>query len=345
MNMAIFSLRSAASFRNQADLLYKAAVHYGYECDPKDLSERAVYPKDHWDRVLVLGPLWPRYVFDCVRLAAPWISRDFTLYGPVDGPYLQNETFFQVIKNMRVLTTSQACYEWMTKSGVKVQGICPHGIDPLDFQFDASEKYNRLEKLREQYPGRTVFFSNINPLHRKGFDRLAQALEILAKKRPDKYIFILHTGKARALQIHPDLAKVPDLIIEDAYGSLPFRAMALKTMNCDVFVWPSKLEGFGLPVLEAMAAGRVIVSTDAPAHNEMISSKEAWMVPIKDVHQERWEGPGCLAQLHEYEAQDLTEAMIQAMDNPEESREKAERALQRSQAYHYLKVYKGLVGG
>jgi glycosyltransferase involved in cell wall biosynthesis len=343
--MAIFSLRSAASFRNQADLLYKAAVHYGHPCEQRDLMERVTYPQDHWDRVLVLGPLWPRYVFDSVRLSAPWVSRNFTLYGPVDGPYLQNETFFKVISNMRVLTTSQACYEWITRSEVRVQGVCPHGIDPQDFKFDASEKYDRLKILRQAHPGRKIFFSNINPLHRKGFDRLAQALEILAQRRPDSYIFILHTGRERALTIHPDLARVPGLIIEDAYGTLPFRAMALKTLSCDVFVWPSKLEGFGLTVLEAMAAGRVIVSTDAPAHNEMISSKEAWLVPIRGVNQERWEGPGCLAQLHEYDASDLAEAMIMAMDHPKEGEEKAERALKRSQDYHYLKVYRALVGG
>ncbi|MBP1450140.1 MAG: glycosyltransferase [Thermoproteus sp.] len=35
-----------------------------------------------------------------------------------------------------------------------------------------------------------------------------------------------------------------------------------------VLLWPSRSEGFGLPVIEAMAVGTVPVCSDAPAHNE-----------------------------------------------------------------------------
>jgi len=345
VDLAIFSLRMAASFRNQAQLLYKAGVHYGLGVVEKDMGERVLFPKEHWDRVIILCPLWPRYIWEAVRLSSPWITKDFNLYGPVDGPYIMNIGFFNVINNLRVIATSQACREWMISSGVHVDKVVPHGIDPNDFLFDNSGKYDRLKVLREQHPGKTIFFSNINPLSRKGLDRLAEALQILEKKRPDSFIFILHTGRKKALELFPVLDKVKGLIIEDAYNTLPFRQVVLKTLSCDVYVNPSKLEGFGLTVLEAMACRRTIISTDAAAHNEMISSKEAWMVPIREVKQERWEGPGCIAQIHEYEAESLAMAMMDAMDHPQESLEKAENAYKRSQDYHYLKVYKDLVGG
>ena len=347
MKMAIFSLRSAASFRNQSVLLYKAAIKNGWQVDERDISERARFPRERWDRVLVLGPLWPRYIFDCTRLAAPWLSRTFWLYGPVDGPYLTNITFFQVIHNtiqeQRLVVPSRFCKAMLEKSDLHPGMVVPHGIDPGDFTFEASPKYDRYSKLRSKHPGRTLFFSNLNPLHRKGFTHLARALDILAARRPKDFTFILHTGRMKALKQAPKLAKIRQLVIEDAYNVLPFRQIALKTRSCDVFVFPSLLEGFGLPVLEAMAARRPIVMADAPAHNELLTQKEAWLAPVKNVHKEKWVAPGCEAWLHQYDPADLAACMENAMDHPEEAKEKAARAYERSQRYHYLQVYEPFV--
>lgn len=338
--MAIFSLRMAASFRNQSALLYKAAVHYGWGCEEKDISERVQWPKEHWDAIIALVPLWPRYAFDCVRLCAPWLSKRFWFYGPVDGPYTQNEAFFAVIRNMEVVTTSQFCKESITKSGIHVSQVIPHGLDPDDFKFSKNLKRERIRRLREKYPGRTVFFANLNPIKRKGFNHLAKAIVLLAGKRPKDFIFVLHTGRHDALQHAPELANVPNLVIEDAYNQLPFRNIALKTVCCDVFVFPSLLEGFGLPVLEAMFAEKPIVCADYPAMNELVDHKSAWLVPVGEVTTERWTGPGCYAPMANYDPADLAASMEQAMDNPKEGKAKAKRAHKRSKAYHYLKVYK-----
>ena len=345
MNMAIFALRHAASFRNQSELLHKAAIHAGLECEQRDLTQRVIYPKEHWDRVIFLAPLWPRYVFDAVRVSSPWVTRDFTLYGPVDGPYLLNVAFLKVIAQMKVITTSQFCKECMEQSDVRVDGVVHHGIDPADFVFDKSPRYARLDKLRKKHPGRTIFFTNLNPVLRKGFPHLASALEILSKKRPKEFVFILHTGRAAAVKREPKLAKIPNLVIEDAYNVLPFREIALKTRSCDVFVFPSLLEGFGLPLLEAMAAKRPIVCLDAPAMNELITDKEGWLFPMKGVKEEKWQGPGCMARMHDYDPADLAATMEYAMDHPGESKEKAARAFKKSKRYHYLKVYEPLVAG
>ena len=343
MKMAIFALRQAASFRNQSHLLYKAAIHKGWEAEERDISERADWPKESWDSIISLVPLWPRYIFESVRLCAPWLAKRFWLYGPVDGPYTQNEAFFMVMRNTmtvdRLATCSEYCRESMAKSGIHVRHVIHHGLDPDDFKFDKATRDERMKRLREQHPGRTIFFSNLNPIKRKGFDHLASAIQILSKKRAEDFIFVLHTGRDRALHHEPKLAKIPNLVIEDAYNQLPFRNIALKTMSCDVFVFPSLLEGFGLPVLEAMMSKRAIICADYPAMNELVDPKSAWMIPVTDVNTEKWEGPGCYAPMCHYEPSQLASCMEQAMDNPKECKEKAARAHNRSKNYHYLKVY------
>lgn len=52
--------------------------------------------------------------------------------------------------------------------------------------------------------------------------------------------------------------------------------------SCDIFLWPTHREGFGLPPLEAMACGIPVVGTDAGAMNDfMQEGKTGYIVPIK----------------------------------------------------------------
>ncbi len=51
---------------------------------------------------------------------------------------------------------------------------------------------------------------------------------------------------------------------------------------CDIYVCPSKLEGFGLTILEAMAAGKPIVATDVGALPEIVKNGENGILVASD---------------------------------------------------------------
>lgn len=333
------------SFRNQAELIIKTAKLLGYEAELRFLKERADPKKDRFDRCITLGPLWPRYVFDSVRFNTPWLSRKFTFYGPVDGPFNMNITFFKVAQQMEIVTTSKWCMEQIQKSPVPCEAFIHHGLDFTDFEFTEGEINYKMAMLRRMYPDKTIFFTNLNPLHRKGFGHLFKAVQILAKTRKPDFVVIIHTGLKKALAFEKRLNKVSNIVVEDAYGSLPFRQIALKTRCCDCFIFPSLLEGFGLPVLEAMRSARPIICVNMGPLTEMVDFDTAYLVDFNKIIEEDWKNPGCKAQLHDYDPKELAYTMEYVMDHPEEAQEKGQKALVKSENFNYLDKYTALIEG
>ena len=58
--------------------------------------------------------------------------------------------------------------------------------------------------------------------------------------------------------------------------------------HADVLLFPSAAEGFGLPVVEAMAAGTIVLASDLPAHNMHL--RKEFLVSA--------ENPRCLERSH-----------------------------------------------
>ena len=342
MELVIIALRGPACFRNQADLILKCARAKGWNVQTKSLEESMVGPpKGRSDKLIAVLPLWPRYIFDIMRYTA-WCVRDHVLYGPVDGPYQQNLNLFQVMRNMKFAAPSHWCAEQITKSAGVPCGVIHLGINHADFKFSPEQIQAQRSTWCPRDPDRTMLFSNLNPIHRKGFPHLCKALKILHKKLGDKFLMVLHTGRAQAQRHYPDLLKTPGLLVEDTYNTLPFRAVALKTAACDILVSGSLNEGFGLTILEGMAAGRTIVCLDAPAMNELVNNKTAWMFPMSKLKVERWKN-GAIAQLHEYNPASLAVAMEKAITQKAESQKKAAAAHKKSLEYDYMKVYPQLL--
>lgn len=346
MELGVITLRSAASFRNQADLISKAARENGIITTDHTISEVCVGPpKFKWDKFIAFIPLWPRYLYDILRLTA-FSARAHTIYGPVDGPFQLNVNFFGILKNLRLATPSQWCKDRIEQgppaTGCKVAGVFPHAIDPDVFAFSKAEIQEQRNKWLPASSERVVFFANLNPLSRKGFPQLVQAIRSLQKRLGDKFILVLHTGKKTALNFAPDLARTPNIIIEDQYNTLPFRRIALKYVASDVYVHPSLQEGFGLPILEAIASGKAVICVDAGAMNEIVSPKEAWMISVSEVKKEKWKN-GAIAWLHQYNPGELADCMELAITDPEARKEKSEAALERSKDFNYQDVYTKLV--
>ncbi len=65
-------------------------------------------------------------------------------------------------------------------------------------------------------------------------------------------------------------------------GSLPQRQIAALYKQTDVFVFPTLMEGMGLSLLEAMAAGLPVITTDRGTGDLVRDGIDGFMVPIRD---------------------------------------------------------------
>jgi glycosyltransferase involved in cell wall biosynthesis len=122
-----------------------------------------------------------------------------------------------------------------------------------------------------------VTLATIEP--RKGLDVLLAALAGVGA--PDIPLLVVGQPGWGGLDV-PQLAR--ELGIGDRVrllGRLPDRDLAVVLARASVLVAPSRAEGFGLPVLEAMSAGVPVVSSDAPALVE-VGGGATRIVPVGD---------------------------------------------------------------
>ncbi|GAB4108954.1 MAG: glycosyltransferase family 1 protein [Acidobacteriota bacterium] len=96
-------------------------------------------------------------------------------------------------------------------------------------------------------------------------------------------------------------------------GFLSDELLAAAYSACDFFVFPSLYEGFGLPVLEAMRCGAVVLAADSSAIPEVAGEAAFYFDPTS--------------------VESLVDAYREAADQPELVAEKRRRGLERAQRF------------
>lgn len=126
----------------------------------------------------------------------------------------------------------------------------------------------------EQYrlPGKKVVFLICQLKLRKGYDLFLEAAKRVAGSRED-VVFILASSS-------PDKARreaIREFVeVNNLDGKLLFlTSISNEVRNylyerADVYLMPSRYEGFGLPAIEAGHSGCVVVASDVPALNEFL---------------------------------------------------------------------------
>ena len=262
---------SPGGLATQGDLLYKGLVEMGIDAYPvhfESAQEKEWYYRWFEPDVVVGVGYWghtPQLVLHPQRYGAhavPWLVAD---------GYIAN---YQEVLNALplILVTSNWVKEMYVRDGIDSDRIevLPVGCNTdtfIPFQKD-DPKILAVREALGVSPDQLMILTVGGDAASKGAQEVMQALAIIDTKAPDwKYVCKVWPQPRTKIQNLADLQMANQLGIEKnvtyATNTISRNFMPYLIGACDIYAAPSRLEGFGMPQVEAGACGKPVVSIKA----------------------------------------------------------------------------------
>ncbi|SCL24190.1 alpha-1,3-rhamnosyl/mannosyltransferase [Micromonospora rhizosphaerae] len=221
----------------------------------------------------------PDVVFAPYHLAVPWLHGRVPVVTVVHDCIFETEPAFAPSLRMRqlyrlatrmalaradaVATISHASRRDLRRHyglAIDEENVMPHAVGD-QFRIGADDRTPRPANL----PSRYILHVGVRRPH-KDHATLLRAFHLLSQRCADVTLVLVGESDKRFPDPVPELAS--RLGLQRRLLWLPRvseQRLVQLYRHADLFAFPSLIEGFGLPVLEAMAAGVPVVASDAPA--------------------------------------------------------------------------------
>lgn len=186
-------------------------------------------------------------------------------------------------KQNEIWTPSTFCKNAMIKSGLNKVFVMPLGVDTDTF-CPGKIDIPRVSTNWENLIGKFKFLAVTAYSERKGISVLVRAFAEEFKGQKDVVLYIkgawydLGRAQAEISDTIKDISDAPQIIIDFNIYSDDILATLYKA--CDCFVLPTKGEGYGLPIAEAMSTGMPTIVTKWGGHLEFVNEDNCYLIDI-----------------------------------------------------------------
>lgn len=280
---------SPGGLATQGDLLYQGLLELGVDAHAvnfESAQEKEWYYRWFKPDVVVGVGYWghtPQLVLHPKRygvLPVPWLVAD---------GYIAN--YQEVLNDLPlILVTSHWVKEMYVRDGIHPDTIevLPVGCDTRSFvPFEKNDP--KILAVRESLgisPDQLMILTVGGDAASKGAQEVMQALSIIDTKAPDwKYVCKVWPQPRTKAQNLIDLEMASQLGLDKnityATNKISRKFMPYLIGACDIYAAPSRLEGFGMPQVEAGACGKPVIGIKAMGMlDTLIHEKTAFLAQV-----------------------------------------------------------------
>ncbi len=285
-----YGTQTACACRHLKDMGHDMAIlaFYGLEGSRVDWGDIPIYPNNPRDWGIKHAPMfykdWKADIL--ITLVDAWVlgtlnpDLKWVPWLPVDHdpvPYLVVEVLKKSTGLVKPIAMSKFGQKQLADNGIEAYYI-PHSINTTEFHPDAVWR----EEGRSRFNWQDKFVIGTvatNHAERKNWTASFKAIQLFEKIHPGEVIYYTHTNPMDERGIDllrlrnslgiDDICKIPSQA-EMVIG-IPTDAMAKMYNALDVFLLPTKGEGFGIPIMESQACGTPVITTKCTGHAELMA--------------------------------------------------------------------------
>jgi len=282
--------------------------------------------------VMVFDPIYVKgYAF--IVWSQKQQGKKVVLYTTVEGKIKLSYSDNWMIRDLSAIANSKYTAERLEEINMRVDRIIYHGTNTAKIkQFEDSR-----DLMREQL-GLTeddfVVGYIAGCYARKGHDRFAEVVNQIEKRDPSiKFVIVTQPNCAS------HYSSLQNVILIPRFGTMPEEEVIQHYYAFDLYAQASLAEGFGIPVLEALAAGLPVVHVDYNPLSEITTPEVSFRVPIRAINYVKEYG-AIDYELHLYNTKEFADAILKAKEAVLENREKyKEIARKRAEEFDMHKTY------